>query len=98
MFIHIDTHAQTFDVESLYTNIDTELGLQAIKFWVEKFPNKVLSRFSVDFICDAIKLILENNIFFFNDNYYKQISGTAMGTKFAPSYPNLVLAYLKHKL
>ena len=30
--------------------------------------------------------------------YYNQIRGTAMGTKFAPTYATLVLAYLEEKL
>ena len=30
--------------------------------------------------------MLKNNTFEFNDKYYKQLYGTAMGTKTAPSY------------
>ena len=31
----------SFDVTSLYTNISHELGLEAIKFWLEKHPNLI---------------------------------------------------------
>ena len=84
----------TFDVESLYTNINKK----AMKYWIEKFRDHIPSRFSEQFICDSIELILDNNIFFFNGKHYIQLRGTAMGTKFAPCYANLVLAYLEEEL
>lgn len=88
----------TFDVTSLYTNIPHDLGVKAIKYWLSKYPNLLPSRFSEDFIVDAIKIVLENNIFQFGDCFYLQILGTAMGTKFAPTYASLVLAYLEECL
>lgn len=88
----------TFDVVSLYTNIPHELGLTAVKFWLEKERHLIESRFTDDFILSAIKIILENNTFYFDSNYYIQKKGTAMGTKMAPTYATLVLGYLEHKL
>ena len=43
-------------------------------------------------------MILENNIFFFNETMHTQVQGTAMGAKFAPTYATLVLTYLEEKL
>lgn len=88
----------TLDVESLYTNIDKDLGIEALNYWIEKLKDKIRSRFSKQFICEAIKIILENNVFHFDSKHYLQIKGTAMGTKMAPTYANLVLAYLEEKL
>jgi hypothetical protein len=34
----------------------------------------------------------------FDNTYYLQLKGTAMGTKMAPTYANLVLGYLEIKL
>ena len=47
---------------------------------------------------EGIKLILENNSFCFNDTYFLQTKRTAMGTKFAPVYVTLVLAYLEETM
>ena len=47
---------------------------------------------------EAIKLILEYNTFCFNNEFYKQIKGTATGTKFAPIYATLTIGYLQVKL
>ena len=88
----------TFDVENLYSNIPHDLGLEAIDFWINKYPDELPNRISKEFIINSIKLILENNSFCFNDTYFLQTKGTAMGTKFAPVYATLVLAYLEEKM
>ena len=56
------------------------------------------NRFTKSFILEAIQLILENNTFSFNDQYYRQTKGTAMGTKFAPVYSTLIIGYLEELL
>ena len=88
----------TLDVESLYTNIEKDLGITAIKHWLQKLKDKYDNRFSEGFICEAIQIVLDNNIFHFDNKHYLQIKGTAMGTKMAPTYANLVLAYVEEQL
>ena len=86
------------NIVSLYTNISHDLGIKAIISWLTKYPELIHERFSKEFILESIKIILENNNFYFNDKMYTQVRGTAMGTKFAPTYATLVLAYLEEKL
>lgn len=80
----------SFDVESLYSNIPHDLGLEAISFWINKYPDELPNRISNAFVLEGIKIILENNNFQFNDEYFIQTKGTAMGSKFAPIYATLV--------
>ena len=47
---------------------------------------------------EALSFILENNTFQFNDVFYRQRKGTAMGTKVAPIYATLTIGYLEQKL
>ena len=84
----------TFDVEALYTNISHDLGLRAIEYWLNAYP-QLITRITPAFILESIKLILENNTFEFDGNNYRQITGTAMGTKCAPAYATLCLGYLE---
>ena len=42
-------------------------------------------------------MVLTNNHFEFNGMYYHQLSGTAMGTKLAPSYANLFMSTFEDK-
>ena len=93
-----ETILTSFDVQSLYTNIPHELGLQAIRYWLEKKPELVDNRFNADFIIESIKIVLEENTFVFDENIYRQIKGTAMGTKVAPSYANLVMGFLEQQM
>ncbi len=80
----------TFDVFSLYSNISYQLGLVAIAFCTGSHMHYI----SKQFILESLKLILENNIFCFGSRHFRQTSGTAMGTKMAPTYATLVLGYL----
>lgn len=83
----------TFDVSSLYTNIDIEEGLTALHWFLEtqtEFPpsaKECIEQFS--------RFILENNFFTFKKNIYKQIHGIAMGTPFAVSFANIFLLFLE---
>ncbi|KAL5015231.1 hypothetical protein ScPMuIL_009501 [Solemya velum] len=88
----------SFDVTSLYTNIPHDLGLTAANFWIEKHRDLVDRRFKTDFLLSALQIVLEGNIFNFDGQTYEQMKGTAMGTKVAPTYANLVMGYLEYKL
>ena len=85
----------SFDVESLYSNIPHDLGLDAIKFWLKKHPEDLHRRFTDNFILDSIEFNLQNNTFYFNGEHYRQRKGTAMWTKFAPVYATLVICYIE---
>ena len=93
-----DTLLVTFDVTSLYSNIPHDLGKRAISYWIRKHPELLPSRFNEQFIIDSIDIILNNNSFKFDDKNYLQTLGTAMGTKVAPIYATLTMAYLEETL
>ena len=93
-----ETLIASFDVESLHTNIPHELGIEAINYWLDRYPQEIQNRLSKEFILEGIELILKNNSFYFDGTFYRQIKGTAMGTKFAPTYATLSIAYLEVKL
>jgi hypothetical protein len=87
----------TFDITSLYSNIPTDLGLEALEYWLDAYPEHS-QRFSKEFILESVKFVLENNSFCFDNKNFLQVLGTAMGSKCAPTYATLVLGYLEHKL
>ena len=77
------------DVDSLYTNIDNNSGVEAVKQAFLRNPD--FDRPDVD-ILELLKISLEHNDFLFASNWYLQIFGTAMGKRFAPNYANLFMA------
>ena len=42
-------------------------------------------------------IVLKCNVFSFHTHIYKQIQGTAMGTKMAPSYANIFMDSLERR-
>lgn len=78
----------SLDVDSLYTNIDNEMGIQAVTEAFATDPKPIHP-----FIIQLLKFSLETNDFEFNGRYYLQISGTAMGKKFAPHYADITMAF-----
>ena len=70
----------TIDVDSLYTNTDNTNGLDAVKQILNKNPDP--KRPDKE-ILELLKIILENNDFEFNSQWYLQTWGTSMGKKFA---------------
>ena len=86
------------DISSLYTSIPHDLGLQATEYWIIKNRTCIPDRFSTKFILDSIRFLLENNNFSFNNQMYKQIEGTAMGSTFASFYACLTIGYLEEHI
>ncbi len=85
----------TMDVSSLYTNIDNEEGIEAIK--ENNSIKSKLTTFTINMICVLMSMILTLNNFIFNGQNYHQIKGTAMGTRAAPNYANLFMGWFESK-
>ena len=83
------------DVKDMYQNIEHDIGLQAIEFWLERYPEKLPARISKKFVLEALRFVLENNAGYFNGSFYRQVRGTATGIKPAPRYADLTMGYLE---
>ena len=81
------------DIESMYTSVPTELGLEAIEYWIMRKRDLIGQGFTKECILESIEFILKNNNFLFNSKMFYQIIGTAMGTKCAPPYACLTDGY-----
>ena len=73
----------TADVVGLYPNIPHNAGLKALTNMFEAREHKAVS---TDDLVKMARFVLENNYFEFNGDVKKQISGTAISTKFALAY------------
>ena len=56
------------------------------------------SHLKIESICDLMCMILSISNFEFDDNYYIELHGTAMGTSVSPASPNLFMDDLERKL
>lgn len=79
----------SMDVDSLYTNIDIDSGIDSVKKIFLKYPDP--KRPDAELI-QLLDINLRRNDFVFDEKYYLQIKGTAMGKRFAPAYANIFMA------
>jgi hypothetical protein len=82
-----NTILATVDVKSLYLHIPHEDGIKIALFSGDAEPLP----FNREFAESLLTAIPKHNIFEFNSNMFRQIKGTAMGTKIAPAYATLFL-------
>ncbi|XP_061749458.1 uncharacterized protein LOC133548063 [Nerophis ophidion] len=89
--VHIppDAILFTIDIDSLYTNIDIDEGIRAVKNVFYRYRD--VSRPEKELL-QLLDINLRRNDFEFDGRFYLQIKGTAMGKKFAPAYANIFMA------
>ena len=73
----------TADVVGLYPSIPHKTGLKALKNALDKRKQKHIPTGK---LINMAEFVLKNNFFEFNGSVKQQVSGTAIGTKCAPTY------------
>jgi hypothetical protein len=82
----------TFDVTDLYTMIPRDGALAALaRFYAEHSNNGKIENISVDTIIRLARIVLDTNTFAYNDKYYKQLKGGAMGSPFTMVLANIYM-------
>ena len=84
----------SWDVVSVFPNVDNNLGLAAVKNALNARERQVPS---TNCILEAVKICLKCNHSVFKDNFFLQIHGTAMGPKNACSYADLAMGEIDRK-
>ena len=83
----------TSDVVALYSSIPHEAELKALKDALDGRGSKSIN--TQDLIKMA-RFVLQYNYFEFNGIVKQQMSGTAIGTKFAPAYASIFMDKLEN--
>ena len=84
----------TAHVVGLYPNIPHQAGLKALK---EALESRDIKKILTEDLVKVAEFVLNNNIFEFNSRAYQQKSGTAIGTKFAPTYAWIYMDEVEQK-
>ena len=77
----------------LYPSIPHQAGLSAL---IEAFENRSVKKIPTENLIKMTEFVLRNNLFEFNNRVFQQMSGTAIGTKFAP--PNACTFFRNTKI
>ena len=83
----------TADAVSMYTNINTTHALATLQKWFTLHKNDLPQDYPTQMVLEATKLVMTNNVFQFDDTYWLQLTGTAMGSNLAVAYATIYYAY-----
>ena len=70
----------TADATAMYTNIDTATALEAFNFLFDHYKKEIPENFPREFFLQALEIVMNRNLFQFDDTFWLQLDGTAMGT------------------
>ena len=88
----------TLDERSLYTNIPQDEGTRICLMALFNFyENRLPFPLPLGHLRQMFDFILKYNYFGFDEKFYLQIHGTAMGTTFAPNYSNIFMGDFEYK-
>ena len=86
----------SMDAIGMYSNIESSHGTYAARKFTKLFGRNIHNfNFPMTFITECLKVIMTENIFKFGDTYWKQTTGTAMGTSCAVNYAFLYVGLLE---
>ncbi|CAJ0928205.1 unnamed protein product [Ranitomeya imitator] len=83
----------SMDMNSLYTSIRHQDGIESVMSLLSSHTN-----FSIQqqkFCKDLLTLVLPRNFFIFEDQFFIQRKGTAMGSNMAPPYANIFMDHFE---
>ena len=87
------TQFVTFDVTDLYTMIPRSGALEASgRFLVQNSSSGKTGNLPIDTILKLARLVLDTNYFVYNNKYYRQIKGGAMGSPFSMTSANIYMS------
>ena len=97
--LHPGEHLTSYDVTSLFTSAPIDPALNIIKDLLEK--DEKLNERTVLLVQNIIELLgfcLDNTYFSFQNKFYEQVEGVAMGSPVSPIVANLYIEYFERKV
>ena len=79
----------TADAVPMYTNIDTQHGLQILQELIFTYAPTIDPTFLTDTIFQLLKIMMKNNVFTFGDLFFLRKCRTAMGTIASVKYTSI---------
>jgi hypothetical protein len=79
--------SRSYSPGTMYTNIDSAHTLEVLHPFLRTSP--LCTGYQADAITIALEILIHQNIFNFDDTFWRQKSGTAMGTPLGGNYSEL---------
>ena len=89
----------TFDVTDLYTMIPRDGALLILERFLCNYANNGrIHGMTIDTLMKMARLVLDTNCFVYDDKYYRQIRGGAMGSPFTMTLANIYMLHWEQTL
>lgn len=103
LYVHLGllkstTYLCTSDVTDLYTMLPQEEAIKILKRFFHHFNYTHVHGMTIDAIESLARLVLMENVFFYENKYYRQIKGGAMGSPFTLTLANIFMWDCEQKL
>ena len=85
----------TLDVTALYTNIPIDEGMHYFQEFLDKREDKTVP---TAFLITLLGMVLSCNILTFDNKFYWQEVGVAMGTRVAPTFANIFMSVIEGRM
>jgi hypothetical protein len=86
------------DATSMYMNIEIDIGMSAVRNFLESNKTQISQDFPTDFFLQILHFVMQNNIFSFANTYWLQLTGATMGTTAACAYATVTFGQYKNLL
>jgi hypothetical protein len=83
----------TFDITDLYTMLPQERSLEILAEFLHEYGCEQVNGLTIDTIVQLARLVIEGNVFVYNNKFYQQIIGGAMGSAFTLTLANIFMWY-----
>ena len=86
------THLCTFDITDLYTMLPQEESIAILKKFLHHFHHTShVKGMSIEAIESLARMVLTENVFIYENKYYRQVIGGAMGSPFTLTLANIFM-------
>ncbi len=85
------THLCTFNITDLYTVLPQEESIAILKKLLLHFNHTHVRGMSIEAIEQLARIVLTENVFIYENKYYRQVIGGAMGSPFILTLENIFM-------
>ncbi|CAF1095267.1 unnamed protein product [Rotaria sordida] len=93
-----ETLVCTIDVADLYTMVPQIEGVLSLKKMVDHLKLKQVDGLKIETIIRLSRFVMQNNYFSYNDQYYHQIRGGAMGSPLTLTVANCYMFFYERQI
>ena len=85
------THLCTCDVTDLYTMLPQEESIDILKKFLNYFGYEMVQKISIEVIEELARIVLTENVFIYEEKYYRQVIGGAIRLPFTLTLANIFM-------